>query len=128
MPTLQNNRFFDRQTAWKPRDNYLILKPTLEPEITSGGIVLPDMVRRKSSSGYINAMGPYATQNGEFNLGDEVFFETHSEFHILLDDTQEEAYVLDANKVILFLPMPNSAKLEQIAHDLGNLETSQSAS
>ena len=106
MPTPQTTsyRFFNQPTAWRPRSNHLILKPTFEPELTSGGIVLPDSVRRKSSSGYINHMGTEAYESGEWFLGDEVFFETHAEFHVMLDDNNEEAYVLDANRVILHLP------------------------
>lgn len=96
-------RTFDKETKWQPYANFMLLKPTVEDEVIPGSnLVLPDSARRKPSSGFVVKMG---TLVEHFNIGDEVFFEQHQEYRVKLDDTQEEAVVIDASKIILFLPV-----------------------
>ena len=93
---------FDKPTKWNPRGSMLLLVPTIEPERSTGGIVIPDAVRRKATSGFIANRG--ADVPPDLQVGDEVFFEQHQEYRIVLDDNEEEAILIDAYKVLLHLP------------------------
>lgn len=90
---------FENETKWNPRNNQLLLIPTVEEERSEGGIYIPETVRRKSCSGFIAKVGPNV--GADLKVGDEVFFEQHQEFHIILDDTKEEAYLIDADRILL---------------------------
>ena len=96
------SRFFSSATKWQPRNSMLLLKPTVEPEKSEGGIIIPDTVRRKAQSGYIQFKGPNA--DSDLNVGDEVFFEQHQEFRIILDDTKDEAILISDSHILLRNP------------------------
>lgn len=90
---------FDSPSKWNPRGNQLLLVPTVEEEKSEGGIFIPETVRRKACSGFIAKKGELV--DPFLWIGDEVFFEQHQEFHIILDDTKEEAFLIDADRILL---------------------------
>lgn len=95
------SRTFAKPTRWEPKSSYLLLKPTIEDERTSGGIILPDATRKKPCSGFIVKMGVYVQ---DYKIGDEVFFEQHQETRVKLDDNDEEAILLSVDHVLLHYP------------------------
>ena len=90
---------FSSETKWKPRGSMLLLKPTLEAEKSEGGIIIPDAVRRKAQSGFIVKKGPEV--DATLWIGDEVFFEQHQEYRIILDDIKEEAVLISDAHILL---------------------------
>ena len=108
------SRSFLSQTTWKPRNSMLLLVPTVEPEKTDGGIYIPDAVRRKVQSGFIADKGP--TADTDLSIGDEVFFEQHQEYRIVLDDIKEEAVLIADSHVLLHRPyiQPNVTSQEPL--------------
>ncbi len=99
---------FDKPTTWKPKPDHMLLVPVQSEETSKGGIIIPDAVRKKLSSGYIAVIGSDVNMNRNpqdwFALGDEVFFEQHSETRLKLDDNDEEAYLVAADSVLLHKP------------------------
>lgn len=89
---------FNSPTAWEPFGSTLLLKPSASDGVSQGGIIIPETSRRKTSSGFIIKLGPDDLQ---FAIGDEVFFEQHTEIPVELDDNHEKAYVIQASSVLL---------------------------
>lgn len=87
------------ETKWQPRNNQLLLVPTLEEEKSEGGIIIPETVRRKACSGFIAKKGPDVDPS--LRVGDEVFFEQHQEYRIVLDDINEDAVLIADNNILL---------------------------
>ena len=106
----ESSRIFTSQTTWKPRGTMLLLKPTVEPEKTEGGIFIPDSHRKKIQSGFICDKGAYA--DSDLGIGDEVFFEQHQEYRIILDDIREEAVLIADSHVLLVRPHVTSQPAE----------------
>ena len=77
----------------------VVLTPAVAPEVSTGGLVLPESVGRAyKCRGIITDVGPGVEQDANLKVGDEIIFTTGSKFTV--DDTQ---YIVVATKDILVI-------------------------
>jgi len=76
----------------KPLGNRVVVEPTEEEEVTSGGIVLPETAKEKPQKGLVLATGPGDRDDDgkripmDVKEGDNVLFAKYSGTEIKLDD------------------------------------------
>lgn len=69
-----------KKVAIQPLEDFVVLKKSLAPETTAGGIVLPQTVQQNDGRGEVQAVGPgRLLENGErvkmqVSVGDTVLF------------------------------------------------------
>lgn len=80
-----------------------------------GSIFIPEQSRFKSNSGTVVAQGPQV--DGDF-LGKEIFFATHDEYRVILDDADKEVFLVNASAVLLVRETPATSTL---GTDFGSL-------
>lgn len=89
---------------------FLILTPTILPDQTESGIVLPESAVVKSTSGICFATGKHPDGDADSLdkkfVGMEVFFSRHDEFRLTDSDTGLLLYILHSTKVIMWRPAP----------------------
>jgi hypothetical protein len=84
-------------TQWQVQGQMLMVAPTDVGEKV-GSIFIPEQSRYKSNSGTVVMQGPGV--DGDY-LGKEVFFGTHDEYRVVLDDADKEVFLINASAVLL---------------------------
>ncbi len=78
----------------QPLGDRVVIKPTLQEEVSKGGIVLPDTAKEKPQEGEIIAVGPgRLTEDGkriamEVKKGDKVIYSKYAGTEFKLDDEE----------------------------------------
>lgn len=108
------------KNVW-PSEDRLLLRPVEVPEITPGGIVLPESARtksdrRSSGQGIVLAKGPGRLINGDYvptacNVGDTVSFGEFAGSDIVVDG--EKLLVMNWVEVLCILPVGEPAAVKQ---------------
>ncbi len=94
-----------RATDLKPMGDRIVIRPTEQDQITSGGIILPDSVKERPQKGEVISVGPGRTLNNgklvemEVRVGDQVIYSKYAGTEIQLED--EELLVLGSNDVLI---------------------------
>ena len=87
-----------------PLHDLVVIEPHKTPEVSEGGVILPDVARHKSQHGTVKAVGPgLQTEEGDFvamvvQEGDEVVFPRWSGSEIELDG--EEVLILHESDIL----------------------------
>jgi len=87
--------------TWEPTGEYLMLSPILLPKETEGGIILPDMMYRKTCRGTVIKKGPQCSD--DFICGEtECFFPQNVDFEICVDEARKlNVYIVRQSDVIM---------------------------
>jgi chaperonin GroES len=97
----------------RPLGDRIVVKPGAEEEVTRGGIVLPDMARKKPQEGTVIAVGPgkvlESGQRGpmEVAVGDVVFYTKYGGTEVTLEG--EDYVLLEEGSVLAVNPDPKPA-------------------
>jgi len=98
----------------KPLGDHIVVRPGLEEEVTRGGIVLPDMARKKPQEGEVVAVGPGKVLDSgqragmQVAVGDVVIYTKYGGTEITVDG--EDLVILDEGSVLAVNPEPKKAK------------------
>ncbi len=98
----------------KPLGDHIVVKPGPEEEVTRGGIVLPDMARKRPQEGTVIAVGPgKVLESGqraplEVAVGEVVIYTKYGGTEITVDG--EDLVILDEGSVLAINPEPKKAK------------------
>ena len=88
----------------KPFGDRVLVKPTIEEEVTKGGLILPDTAREKPQRGEVIAVGPgWFDKDGkripmEVKKGDKVIYSMYTGTEIKLND--EEYLILRETDIL----------------------------
>lgn len=91
------------KTKLVPLADRLVIKPILQEEVLSSGIVIPDTAKEKPSQGEVIAVGPGKIDDGarvpmDVKVGDRVLYAKYAGQEIKID--QEEYIVLSEKDVL----------------------------
>ena len=92
---------------FKPLGNRMLVKRS-EPQVSKGGILLPDSAREKPKQGEILAVGPGkmskdgAVKPMELKMGDRVLFGGFSGTEVEGDENAEFLILSEVNKLTLY--------------------------
>ena len=88
----------------KPFGDRVLVRPTIEQEVTKGGLILPDTAREKPQRGEVIAVGPgWLDKDGkriamEVKKGDKVLYSRYAGTEIKLND--EEYLILRETDIL----------------------------
>lgn len=82
--------------GFDPVGNYILLRPRLAAEVSTGGIIIPEQSRQSLTQGTIVKKGKGVAN---FEIGDEVVFKQHAEDRLVIDG--ETFLFLDDQAVIM---------------------------
>jgi len=98
---------------FKPLGDRIVVKPGPEEEVTTGGIVLPDMAKKKPQEGTVVAVGPgKVLESGarapmEVAVGDAVIYAKYGGTEVTLEG--EDYVILEESSVLAVNPDPKPA-------------------
>jgi chaperonin GroES len=98
---------------FKPLGDRIVVKPGPEEEVTTGGIVLPDMVRKRPQEGTVIAVGPgKVLESGqrapmEVAVGDVVIYTKYGGTEVTF--AGEDYVILEESSVLAVNPDPKPA-------------------
>jgi chaperonin GroES len=101
----------------RPLGDRIVVKPGPEEEVTKGGIVLPDMARKKPREGEVVAVGPGKLLDSgqraamEVSVGDVVVYSEYGGTEITVDS--QEYVILDEGSVLAINPEGKKAKAKK---------------
>ena len=101
----------------RPLGDRIVVKPGPEEEVTKGGIVLPDMARKKPREGEVVAVGPGKLLDSgqraamEVSVGDVVVYSEYGGTEITIDD--QDYVILDEGSVLAINPEGKKAKAKK---------------
>ena len=88
------------QTKYLPTQNYIIIVPEKQPEISKGGIFIPEQAKNNPVEGVVEKIGPNCC---DVKVGDKVVFTEHSEYRI--KDEGVDLVIVAESNVILRKPI-----------------------
>ena len=88
---------------YSPVRDFILLRPEIEPDITEGGIVIPDQSRRTLNEGEIIKIGPECS--AELKVGHHVVFSAASEYKLMMPDGTLVLVVSESNLILTRPPV-----------------------
>jgi len=100
----------------RPLNDKILVKPGKPEEVTRGGILLPDTVRKKPREGEVVAVGPGRIQdNGrrvapEVRVGDLVIYSEYGGTEVTVG--KEEYVILDESSILAVKHVSSTARMK----------------
>ena len=91
-------------TQIHPMGDRVVIRPVDEPDVSSGGIILPDTAKERPQEGEVLAAGPGRVLNSgkrvemELNPGDKVIYSKYAGTEVSVED--EELLIMNSGDIL----------------------------